>query len=48
MNLKCVKCEKDAEYLVSGTSYCKEHKPKPTKQEPMPIVPSMGMSGLSV
>jgi hypothetical protein len=28
MELKCVKCEEDAQFLVEGTSYCKEHLPK--------------------
>ncbi len=28
MNLKCVKCGKDAEYIFNGTSYCQEHLPK--------------------
>ncbi|MDP2767472.1 MAG: hypothetical protein Q8O41_08495 [Candidatus Methanoperedens sp.] len=33
MNLKCVHCEGDAEYLVKGTSYCKEHLPTEQKSD---------------
>lgn len=28
INLKCVKCDEDAEYMFNGTSYCKDHLPK--------------------
>lgn len=33
MNLKCVHCEGEAEYLVKGTSYCKEHLPTENKSQ---------------
>lgn len=33
MNLKCVHCEGEAEYLVKGTSCCKEHLPTEQKSE---------------
>jgi len=36
MNLKCVQCEGKAEYLVKGTSYCKEHMPTEHKTEKLP------------
>lgn len=36
MNLKCVQCEGEAEYLVKGTSYCKEHMPTEHKTEKLP------------
>lgn len=36
MNLKCVHCDGDAEYLVKGTSYCKEHLPAEQKSEKLP------------
>lgn len=33
MNLKCVHCEGEAEYLIKGTSYCKEHLPTENKSQ---------------
>lgn len=33
MNLKCVDCNREAEYLVTGTSFCKEHLPSQNKSE---------------
>lgn len=35
MNLKCIECGKEAEYLFNGTSYCEDHlsKAKPMTQE---------------
>lgn len=38
MNLKCVHCEGEAEYLVKGTSYCKEHLPAHYRLEVTPNV----------
>ncbi len=36
MNLKCIHCEGEAEYLLKGTSYCKEHLPAHCKLEETP------------
>ncbi|MDO9096982.1 MAG: hypothetical protein Q7U60_02520 [Candidatus Methanoperedens sp.] len=33
MNLKCARCEQEAEYLIKGTSYCKEHLPTDYKSK---------------
>jgi hypothetical protein len=48
MNLKCVDCDKDAEYVFKGMSYCKDHllKAKPPKGKPMTKedIPSFGIS----
>ncbi|VVB92611.1 Uncharacterised protein [uncultured archaeon] len=44
MNLKCIECDKDAEYIFNGNSYCKTHFPKKESKEESKIKQFLSVS----